>query len=190
MLRDAIGRDWQCGTLPVDMNLPARFNLDYVDHNGEKRAPVMLHRALFGSLERFTGILIEHYEGKFPVWLAPVQVAVLTISEKFEDYAKKINHVLDIAGLRSELDMSKEKIGYKIRQQTLRKVPYMMVIGANEAESGQVNLRSRGGEQINFDDIDSALAYLQDACRPPDIIDQQQALKASVETLKIANINN
>ena len=190
VLRDAIGRDWQCGTLQVDMNLPTRFNLDYVDRDGERRAPVMLHRALFGSLERFTGILIEHYEGKFPVWLAPVQVTVLTISEKFEDYAKKINQVLDIAGLRSELDTSKEKIGYKIRQQTLKKVPYMMVIGANEAESGQVNLRSRDGEQINFDDINSALAYLHDACRPPDIVDQQQALRASVEALKAVSIND
>ena len=187
VLRDAIGRDWQCGTLQVDMNLPTRFNLDYIDHDNTRKAPVMLHRALFGSLERFTGILIEHYEGKFPAWLAPVQVAVLTISEKFEGYASKFSEVLETAGLRVEFDDSKEKVGYKIRQQTLKKVPYMMVIGSNEVESGQVNLRARNGDQLNFDDIESALAYLQDACRPPDVSDQSQALQHSLDALKQAS---
>ena len=190
VLRDAIGRDWQCGTLQVDMNLPSRFNLDYVDHDGEKRAPVMLHRALFGSLERFIGILIEHYEGKFPAWLAPVQVSVLTISEKFEGYAEKVNQVLEVTGLRTELDQSKEKIGYKIRQQTLKKVPFMMVIGANEVETGQVNLRSRSGEQLTFNDIESALEYLTDQCRPPDLLDKSQALQQSLENLKHASASN
>ena len=184
VLRDAIGRDWQCGTLQVDMNLPDRFNLEYVDHKGEKRPPVMLHRALFGSLERFTGILIEHYEGKFPAWIAPVQLAVLTISEKFDDYAEKVNQVMDVAGVRTELDISNEKVGYKIRQQTLKKVPFMMVIGAKEVETGHVNLRSRNGEQLSFDDIESALSYLQSECRPPDVIDKTLALRASIENLK------
>jgi threonyl-tRNA synthetase len=184
VLRDAIGRDWQCGTLQVDMNLPTRFKLEYVDHDNARKAPVMLHRALFGSLERFIGILIEHYEGRFPAWLAPVQVAILTISEKFEDYAASFSKVLEAAGLRIELDNSKEKIGYKIRQQTLKKVPYMMVIGANEAETGRVNLRSPSGEQLNFDDIESALSYLQDACRPPDVSDKSLALQAAINTLK------
>ena len=187
VLRDAIGRDWQCGTLQVDMNLPDRFKLDFVDHDGEKKTPVMLHRALFGSLERFTGILIEHYEGKFPAWLAPVQVSVLTISEKFEDYAQKLEQVLADAGLRVALDLSKEKVGYKIRQQTMKKVPFMMVIGANEVETGQVNLRARGGEQHNFDDIEGALAYLASACRAPDIIDPEDALNNSIAALKAAN---
>lgn len=118
VLRDAIGRDWQCGTLQVDMNLPARFSLEYVDENGLRQRPVMLHRALFGSLERFTGILIEHYTGKLPAWLSPVQVAVLTISETFGDYAGRLSNVFESSGLRVELDNSKEKVGYKIRQQT------------------------------------------------------------------------
>jgi threonyl-tRNA synthetase len=190
VLRDAIGRDWQCGTLQVDMNLPTRFKLDYVDQDGGRRAPVMLHRALFGSLERFTGILIEHFEGKFPAWLAPVQVAVLTISEKFEDYAEKTNHVLETAGLRTDLDLSKEKVGYKIRQQTLKKVPFMMIIGANEAKSGEVTLRARGGDQVSFENIEGALSYLKEEGRPPDIVDHQQALDKVVETLKAANTND
>ena len=186
VLRDAIGRDWQCGTLQVDMNLPTRFDLGYVDQDGERKAPVMLHRALFGSLERFTGILVEHYEGKFPEWLAPVQIAVLTISEKFEDYAEKVTKVLDAAGLRAKLDTSKEKVGYKIRQQTLKKVPYMMIIGANELETGKINLRLRNGDQVGFDDIEAALAYLQDACRAPDMVGDKHSVDASIQALKIA----
>lgn len=183
VLRDAIGRDWQCGTLQVDMNLPSQFNLEYVDHDGNKKPPVMLHRALFGSLERFTGILIEHYEGKFPAWLAPEQVAVLTISEKFNDYAEQVNQVLAVAGIRTKLDTSSEKVGYKIRQQTMQKVPFMLVIGANEVENGTVNLRARDGEQQQFDDIEAALAYLQDACRPPDVTEKSNAIQSSIEQL-------
>lgn len=184
VLRDAIGRDWQCGTLQVDMNLPTRFNLNYVDQEGDKKAPVMLHRALFGSLERFTGILIEHYEGKLPPWLAPVQIAVLTISEKFEKYAEHVSHVLKASALRVDLDHSKEKVGYKIRQQTLKKVPYMMIIGATEAETGQVTLRLRNGDKMEFRGITNALNYLQEACRPPDLIEQNQAISASLKALK------
>ena len=184
VLRDAIGRDWQCGTLQVDMNLPTRFNLNYVDQEGDKKAPVMLHRALFGSLERFTGILIEHYEGKLPPWLAPVQIAVLTISEKFEKSAEHVSHVLKASALRVDLDHSKEKVGYKIRQQTLKKVPYMMIIGATEAETGQVTLRLRNGDKMEFRGITNALNYLQEACRPPDLIEQNQAISASLKALK------
>jgi threonyl-tRNA synthetase len=187
VLRDAIGRDWQCGTLQVDMNLPARFNLDYVDSDSQRRAPVMLHRALFGSLERFIGILIEHYEGCFPVWLSPIQVAVLAVSEKFEDYTKKLNHVLRVAGLRVELDVSKEKLGYKIRQHTLKKVPYMIIVGSSEVETGQINLRSCSGEKLKFENIESALLYLQDSCRPPDVSNKSQALQASIEYLNQVN---
>ena len=185
VLRDAIGRDWQCGTLQVDMNLPSRFSLEYVDEKGERQTPVMLHRALFGSLERFTGILIEHYTGKLPAWLCPVQVAVLTISETFNDYAARLTDVFEATGLRVELDPSKEKIGYKIRQQTLQKVPFMVVVGANEVETQQVKLRLLDGKQIGFDDIESALDYLTQTCRPPDVIEPQHAVKTSLEALKI-----
>ena len=184
VLRDAIGRDWQCGTLQVDMNLPARFDLEYVDEKGERQTPVMLHRALFGSLERFTGILIEHYTGKLPTWLSPVQVAVLTISETFNDYAARLGDVFEACGLRVELDRSKEKIGYKIRQQTLKKVPYMVIVGAKEVETNQVNLRLLDGTQIGFDDVKSAVDHLIDASRPPDVMDPQQAVEASMQALK------
>ena len=186
VLRDAIGRDWQCGTLQVDMNLPARFSLEYVDENGLKQTPVMLHRALFGSLERFTGILIEHYAGKLPAWLAPVQVAVLTISEPFGDYAQRLSNTIDASGLRVELDNSKEKVGYKIRQHTLQKVPFMVIVGANEVETGQVNLRLLNGKQISFPDIESAVDHLAQICRPPDVIDRQQAIDESINMLKTA----
>jgi len=186
VLRDAIGRDWQCGTLQVDMNLPARFGLEYVDDKGERQTPVMLHRALFGSLERFTGILIEHYTGKLPPWLSPVQIAVLTISETFNDYAARLADVFEASSLKVELDNSNEKIGYKIRENTLQKVPFMVIIGANEVESNQVNLRLNSGEQISFDDVESAVDYLRDACRPPDVIDQQQSIQTSIQALKPA----
>lgn len=186
VLRDAIGRDWQCGTLQVDMNLPARFGLEYVDDKGERQTPVMLHRALFGSLERFIGILIEHYTGKLPPWLSPVQIAVLTISETFNDYAARLADVFEASSLKVELDNSNEKIGYKIRENTLQKVPFMVIIGANEVESNQVNLRLNSGEQISFDDVESAVDYLRDACRPPDVIDQQQSIQTSIQALKPA----
>lgn len=167
VLKDAIGRHWQCGTLQVDMNLPERFDLNYVDHKGEKQTPVMLHRALFGSLERFIGILIEHYEGKLPTWLAPVQVSILTISEKFESHAQDLKSALDQKGIRAELDFSAEKIGYKIRQHTLSRVPFMMIVGANEASTGEVNLRLISGDQKQFPDLTQAITYITDACGMP-----------------------
>ena len=169
VLRDTIGRDWQCGTLQVDMNLPSRFGLEYVDEHGEKQTPVMLHRALFGSLERFIGILIEHYAGKFPAWLAPEQVAILTISDRFNEHAQSMSNAFETAGLRVTFDNSKEKVGYKIRQQTLNKTPYMVIIGANEVETGEVNLRLLNGKQMNFPDSESALEYLVKKCTAPDI---------------------
>ena len=169
VLRDAIGRDWQCGTLQVDMNLPSRFGLKYVDENGEKQTPVMLHRALFGSLERFIGILIEHYAGKLPAWLAPEQVAILTISDRFNEYAQDLSNQFGAAGFRVTFDHSKEKVGYKIRQQTLNKTPYMVIIGANEVETGEVNVRLLNGKQMNFPDSESALEYFVKKCTAPDI---------------------
>lgn len=148
VLRDAIGRDWQCGTLQVDLNLPERFAINYIADNGERRQPVMLHRALFGSLERFIGILIEHHGGALPLWLAPQQVVVLNISEAQADYAWEISERLRREGLRSSADLRNEKIGYKIREHSLQKVPYLLVIGDKEKAGGYVSLRSRNGEDL------------------------------------------
>ncbi|MDF2395061.1 threonine--tRNA ligase [Pseudomonas sp. 3MA1] len=148
VLRDAIGRDWQCGTLQVDLNLPERFDISYIADNGERRQPVMLHRALFGSLERFIGILIEHHGGALPLWLAPQQVVVLNISEAQADYAWEISERLRRQGLRSSADLRNEKIGYKIREHSLQKVPYLLVIGDKEKAGGYVSLRSRNGEDL------------------------------------------
>jgi threonyl-tRNA synthetase len=167
-LRDSIGRDWQCGTLQVDMNLPGRFELNYVDEFGQKQVPVMLHRALFGSLERFTGILIEHYAGKLPAWLSPVQISVLAISEKSYEYAQRIHLAFRRAGLRVQVDCGREKIGYKIRQHTLKKVPYMAVVGAKETENLTVNLRHVSGESLGEFALADAVFYLVKQTTPPD----------------------
>jgi threonyl-tRNA synthetase len=148
VLRDAIGRDWQCGTLQVDMSLPDRFDLNYISDDGTKKRPVMLHRALFGSLERFCGILIEHYEGKFPLWLAPIQLSVLPVSEVFDDYAKKVVAELRKSGYRVELDLRNEKLGYKIREHSMQRIPYTLVVGEQEQNSDSVNVRVRGGETL------------------------------------------
>ncbi len=147
-LQDSIGRTWQCGTIQLDFQLPLRFQLEYTGADGEKHRPIMIHRVAFGSIERFIGILIEHFAGAFPTWLAPVQVKVLPISEKFLDYGEKIRKELDAAGIRSELDVRSEKIGYKIREAQNQKIPYMLVVGAKEEEQGLVAVRTRqGGDQ-------------------------------------------
>ena len=173
-LRDSIGRDWQCGTLQVDMNLPERFELTYVDEQGQRQVPVMLHRALFGSFERFTGILIEHYAGKLPAWISPVQIAVLSISEKSSDYASEVYKALKKAGVRAELDSGREKIGHKIRQHTLNKVPFMAVVGVKEAEIGAVNLRHISGESIGELTLLEAVAYVSRSITPPDLNDETE----------------
>ena len=142
-LKDSIGRTWQCGTIQLDFQLPQRFNIEYVGADGEKHRPIMIHRVLFGSIERFIGILIEHYAGKFPVWLSPVQVKLLTISERFNDYAKEVADKLSKAGLRCEIDYRAEKIGYKIREAQLDKVPYMVIIGQKEVDEAKISVRSR-----------------------------------------------
>ena len=142
-LVDAIGRTWQCGTIQLDFQMPQRFDLEYIGADGEKHRPIMIHRVVFGSIERFIGILIEHFAGAFPTWLAPVQVKVLPISEKHVAYAKKVEQSLEAAGVRAELDMQDEKIGYKIRMAQMQKVPYMLVVGQKEAEEGLVSVRSR-----------------------------------------------
>ena len=142
-LEDSIGRTWQCGTIQLDFQLPLRFECEYTGADGEKHRPIMIHRVAFGSIERFIGILIEHFAGAFPTWLAPVQVKVLPISEKHMDYAEKVLGALKDAGIRAEVDSRAEKIGYKIREARLQKIPYMLVVGAKEEEEGKVAVRSR-----------------------------------------------
>lgn len=159
VLRDAIGRDWQCGTLQVDMNLPERFDASYVAADNSRQRPVMLHRALFGSLERFTGILIEHFAGALPVWLAPVQVCIMNISESQADYGQNVAQTLQKQGFRVESDLRGEKITYKIRDRSLQKIPYLIVVGDKEKESGMVAVRARGGKDLGVMSLE-ALAEL------------------------------
>ena len=142
-LVDCIRRTWQCGTIQLDFQMPQRFNLEYIGADGEKHRPIMIHRVAFGSVERFIGILIEHFAGAFPTWLAPVQVKVLPISEKYEEYAKSVKAQLDEAGIRAEIDLRSEKIGYKIREAQTQKIPYMLVVGQKEEADGTVSVRSR-----------------------------------------------
>ena len=147
-IQDSLGRTWQCGTIQLDYQLPGRFDLEYVGADGEKHCPVMIHRVVYGSIERFMGILTEHFAGAFPFWLAPSQVKVLTITDRVNDYAAKLVERLNDAGFRAELDARNEKIGYKIREAQRVKTPYMLVIGDKEAEAGLVAVRSRtGGDQ-------------------------------------------
>ncbi|WP_022962013.1 threonine--tRNA ligase [Halopseudomonas pelagia] len=160
VLRDAIGRDWQCGTLQVDLNLPERFDVHYVDETGHKQRPVMLHRALFGSLERFIGILIEHYSGAFPLWLAPVQAVIMPISQGQDDYADTVAKALRGAGLRVSLDLRNEKVGYKVREHALQKVPFMLVVGEKEKLGGTVSVRSLRGEDLGTISLGEASSFL------------------------------
>ncbi|SHJ60619.1 threonine--tRNA ligase [Tepidibacter formicigenes] len=153
-LQDCIGRTWQCGTIQLDMQLPQRFDLTYVGKDGEKHRPVMIHRVAFGSIERFIGILIEHFAGKFPLWLAPVQVKVLPISDKYMEYTKKVKDILFEKGIRVEIDDRAEKIGYKIREAQLEKVPYMLIVGEKEQEKNEVSVRSRDKGEIGSISID------------------------------------
>ena len=148
------------GTVQVDFQLPLRFNLSYIDSNGEKKTPILIHRALFGSFERFIGIITEHFAGAFPVWLAPVQVKVLPISDSQKEYAEKITERLASKGIRVELDDRQEKIGYKIREAQLQKVPYMLILGDKEKESGNVGVRSRKDGDIGAMSIEDFLAKL------------------------------
>ena len=156
VLRDAIGRDWQCGTLQVDLNLPGRLGATYVEKDGSKKIPVMLHRALFGSLERFIGILIENYSGKLPFWLTPLQVVVIPISSDFDDYSKKINHELKKVGISSEVDLKNHNLNYKIREHSLSKVPLLLICGKKEVDSNTVTIRrldSNKQENMDFNEF-------------------------------------
>ncbi|HIU67118.1 MAG TPA: threonine--tRNA ligase [Candidatus Caccomorpha excrementavium] len=165
-LTDSLGRTWQCGTIQLDFQLPMRFEAEYIGADGERHRPIMIHRVVFGSIERFIGILIEHYAGKFPLWLAPVQVKVLPISDKHIDYAKKVTEILKNASIRCEADLRAEKIGYKIRSAQLEKVPYMLIVGQKEEENGTVSVRSREegdlGEEILKEFIEKTFLNGQD----------------------------
>ncbi len=169
VLRDAIGRDWQCGTVQVDLNMPGRLGAFYIDEHSNKVTPVMLHRAMFGSLERFTGILIEHYAGHFPLWLAPTQAVVCTIVADADSYASEVAAKARHAGLRVELDVRNEKINYKVREHSLAKVPVLLVVGKKEAESRQVSIRRLGSQDQKVVGLDEATAALADEAVPPDV---------------------
>ncbi len=167
VLRDAIGRDWQCGTLQVDFVLPERLDANYIGEDGGKHRPVMLHRAILGSFERFLGILIEHYAGKFPLWLAPLQIVVATITNDADDYAKEVLAELDAAGLKAELDIRNEKINYKVREHSHAKVPVILVVGAKEAADGTVAMRRLGGKDQENLALKEATARLMDEAAGP-----------------------
>ncbi len=161
-MKDCLGREWQMGTVQVDFQLPLRFNLSYIDSNGEKKTPILIHRALFGSFERFIGIITEHFAGAFPVWLAPVQVKVLPISDNQKEYANKVVAELENKGLRVELDDRQEKIGYKIREAQLQKVPYMLILGEKEVEANAVGVRARKEGDIGAMKIEEFISKIED----------------------------
>ena len=162
-LEDSLGRTWQCGTIQLDFQMPLNFQLEYIDENGSKQRPVMIHRVCFGSIERFIGILTEHYAGKFPVWLAPVQVKVLAVSDKNLEYAEKVYQKLSELGIRCELDSRNEKIGYMIREaRQIDRVPYMLIIGGREAENKTVSVRDRATDQtesMTFQEFAERIQY-------------------------------
>lgn len=159
-MKDCLGREWQMGTVQLDFQLPMRFNISYIDKNGEKKTPILVHRAIFGSFERFIGILTEHYAGAFPLWLSPVQVKILSLSENEIEYANDIKKKLEKAGFRVEVDSSDEKIGYKIRQAQLEKLPYMIILGKNEVENNNISIRARNGEKIDGILLDEFISKL------------------------------
>ena len=167
VLRDAIGRDWQLGTLQVDFVLPERLDASYVGEDGQKHRPVMLHRAILGSFERFIGVLIEHHAGRFPLWLAPVQAVVATITNDSDVYAAEVLAALRAAGIRAEVDLRNEKINYKVREHSRAKVPAMLVVGRREAEEGTVALRRLGGKEQEFLALDTAVVRLTEEATPP-----------------------
>src|SRR5690606_24731225 len=167
-LTDAIGRTWQVGTIQSDRNLPERLDASYVGEDGERHRPVMLHRAIFGSYERFIGILIEHYAGKLPLWLAPTQAVVATIVSDADDYAGEVLAKLRAAGLRAEADLRNEKINYKVREHSLAKVPHLLVVGKREADEGTVALRTLGEQQQQVLGLSEAIAMLRSEATPPD----------------------
>ena len=169
MLRDGIGRDWQCGTVQVDLNLPGRLGAFYIDEHSNKVTPVMIHRAMFGSLERFTGILIEHYAGHLPLWLSPTQAMAATSTSDADDYAREVVEAARKAGLRVEGDVRNEKINYKVREHSLAKVPALLVVGKKEAAERLVSIRRLGSEGQEVMPLDDALKALTAEAVPPDV---------------------
>ncbi len=169
VLRDAIGRDWQCGTLQVDFNMPERLDAEYVGEDGQRHRPVMLHRAILGSFERFLGMLIEHYAGRFPLWLAPVQVVVATIVSDADAYAGEVAEMLRRTGLVAKLDLSNQKINAKVREHSLAHVPVLAVVGRREAENRTVALRRLGVEAQEVLSLHDAVARLAVEATPPDL---------------------
>lgn len=167
ILRDAIGREWQCGTIQVDMNLPQRFDISYIGEDGQKHQPVMLHRALFGSIERFLGILIEHHAGRLPLWLSPNQVVVAPVTSNFDGYAQKVAQELQKAGLTAKVDTRNEKINYKVREHSLAKTPVIMVVGAKEEENNTVTIRRLGSEQQVVKPLNEAISELTKEAQMP-----------------------
>ena len=162
-LRDSMNRIWQCGTIQLDMNLPERFDLTYIAEDGSKKRPIMIHRALFGSLERFIGILIEHYGGAFPTWLAPVQVKIIPVNNEFHlDYAKSVFKKLEDLGIRCEIDERDEKLGYKMREAQMKKIPYQLVLGDKEVEATSVNARKYGEQAQNSYSLEEFINMLVD----------------------------
>ena len=164
-LEDSIGRTWQCGTIQLDMNLPERFDLSYVGPDGQKHRPVMIHRVAFGSIERFIGILTEHFAGAFPLWLSPVQARILTITDRADEAAKALEGKLKAAGIRAECDLRNEKIGFKIREAQKEKIPYMLVIGDKEAETGESAVRSRKDGELGTMNAEALIAKLTEEIR-------------------------
>jgi threonyl-tRNA synthetase len=160
-LKDTLGRLWQCGTIQLDFNLPVRLGAEFVDEDNSRKPPVMLHRAILGSMERFIGILIEHHAGNFPLWLAPVQVMVMNISENQAGYAQKVTQMLREAGIRAVSDLSNNKINYKIREHSLQKLPYQVVVGDKEMETGVVSVRARGNQDLGQLGLDDLIARLK-----------------------------
>ena len=169
VLRDAIGRDWQCGTTQVDFNLPERFGAFYIAANSEKTTPVMIHRAICGSMERFIGILLEHHAGHLPLWLAPVQIVVCTITSEGDDYAMELVAQARKLGLRVEADLRNEKINYKVREHSLAKVPALLAIGKKEAAERAVSIRRLGSNAQETKGLEAALAAFVDEATPPDL---------------------
>ncbi|HEX8553808.1 MAG TPA: threonine--tRNA ligase, partial [Sphingomonas sp.] len=168
-LTDAIGRTWQVGTIQTDTVLPERLDASYVGEDGDRHRPIMLHRAILGSFERFIGILIEHHAGRFPLWLSPVQAVVATIVSDADDYARSVEAELRRAGLRVETDLRNEKINYKVREHSLAKVPVLLVVGKREAEEGKVAIRRLGSQAQQIVTLAEAIAMLRDEATPPDL---------------------
>jgi threonyl-tRNA synthetase len=169
IVKDAIGREWTCGTIQLDYVLPERLGAEYVAEDGQKHRPVMLHRAILGSFERFIGIMIENYAGAFPLWLAPVQAVVATIVSEADPYAEAVAARFRAAGLRVETDLRNEKVGYKVREHSVAKVPVIAVVGRNEAEKGEVAIRRLGSQAQEVVTVEEAIRILTEEATPPDL---------------------